>query len=127
MDNIATVADQTSEAFSSTSKGNTQAMMELGQLWVAGFRKFSNIMGTASQAHFDHVTTTIKAMCHVRTVQGALELQMAAACTSIAQAVANSNKLSTASMELADQGMAPLKARMEKAVARFSSMNADLA
>lgn len=117
MDNIATVIDQPATAL----KGNTQALMEAGRIWADGCRNLSDIMATASQAHLDHMTATLKAMSDVKTFKGAMELQVAAACTSMEQAIANSSKLSTASMALADQGMAPIKARMDLAMARYTS------
>ena len=122
MDNVTTIAeaDQSSGSF----KGNTQAMMEFGHIWAAGCRNLSDIMATSSQAYFDHVTNTMKAMSDVRTIKGAMELQMAATRTAVEQAVASSSKLSIASMEFADQGMAPIKARMDATMARFSSARA---
>ena len=123
MDTVAKITDQTSASF----KGNTQAMMELGQIWAAGCRNVSNIIATASQSHLDHMTTTMKAMSDVRTIKGAMELQMSAARTSMEQAVSTTSKLSTASMELADQGMAPMKACMDSTMARFTSIKSDLA
>ena len=123
MDTVTTIADQTSRSSTSGAfKGNTQAMMEFGQIWAASCRTMSDIMTSASQAYFDHMTTTMKAMSDVRTIKGAMELQMAATRTSMEQALANSSKLSTASMEFADQGMAPIKARMDVTMAKFSSM-----
>ena len=122
MDNVTAIADQASEAPTAGAfKSNTQAVMEFGHIWAAGWRNISDIMTSASRAHLDHMTATMKAMSDIKTIKGAIDLQMAAIQTSIDQAVTNSSKLSTASMKFADQGMAPIKARMDATMARFSS------
>ena len=122
MDNVSMTSEQSSVALTS----NAKAMTDSGHIWAAGYHQISEIMANASLAYFDHVTTTLKALSDVRTMKGAVELQMSATRTSIEQAVTTS-KLTTASMELANQGMAPIKARMDATIARFTSTKSDLA
>ena len=97
MDNVSTMADQSSGLL----KSNTKDMMIFSQRWVTGCRNISDIMTTASKAHFNHMITTMKAMSDVRTIKDAMELQMAATLNSIEQVVTNTRKLSAASMEMA--------------------------
>jgi hypothetical protein len=122
MDSIVPVYDQPLKTFAS----NTQAIIEFSRIWAEGCRNISDIMVTATQAHFDHVTDTLKAMGDAKTIKGAMGLQMAATRTSIEQAVVNSNKLSNASISLANQGFAPLKARMDIAASSFAFSTPDL-
>ncbi len=116
MDNLQSSFEQTTQS----SRGTVDAVMESQKVWAAGFQNISEIMTAAAQAQFDHTLATIKAMSVAKTVKEAMDLQMAATRISFERALANTGKLSDASMSLVEQGIAPITAQMTMSLEKLA-------
>ncbi len=116
MDNLQTSIEQTTKS----SQGNVEAVMASQKIWAAGFQNISEIMTAAAQAQFDHTIATIKAISGAKSVKEAIDLQMAATRTTFERALANTGKLSDASMALVEQGIAPITAQMTMSLEKLS-------
>jgi phasin family protein len=111
---------RTSEGMTSFSQGNIEAIMQSGRVWSAGVQALSQSMAASAQARFDHAMATWKALSGVKSVREVLDLQTGLARKSFETALADTGKLTEASLKLTEQTMAPLTARLTVAMDKFS-------
>lgn len=111
---------KTAEEFVSFSQGNVEALMKCGQIWATGMQDMSKSFAATAQAHLDQTVSTWKALAGVKSIKEAMDLQTNLARSSVETAVAETGKLTDASMKLAEQTMAPITARVTLAVEKFS-------
>ena len=77
-----------------------------------------------AQASFDETMSTFKALSSAKSLKDAFELQASLARTTIEKTLAESGKLTDASMKLTEQTLAPLTARVSLAVEKFTKVAA---
>ncbi len=112
-------AMKSAEEFLSFGQGNVEAMVKSGQIWAAGVQDLGKTVAATAQAQFDATVATVKAMTGVKSLKEAMDLQAALARTSVEKAVAETGKITDASLKLAEQTMAPLAARVTLVVEKF--------
>ena len=112
-------AIKTAEDMVSFGQGNVEAVMKSGQIWAAGVQDLGKTFAATAQAHMDQTVATFKALTSVKSLKEALELQSNLARSSVESAVAETGKLTDASMKLAEQAIAPITARVTLAVEKF--------
>ncbi len=112
-------AIKTAEEFVSFSQGNLEALVKSSQIWAAGVQDLGKQLAASAQAQVDQTMATWKALASVKSLKEAMELQSSLARSSVEKAVAETGKLTDASMKLAEQTFAPLTARMSLAAERF--------
>ncbi len=110
---------KTAEEFVSFGQGNVEAIMKCGQIWAAGVQDLSKSFAATAQAQLDQTVSTWKALAGVKSLKEAMELQTSVARSSMEVAVAETGKLTDASMKLAEQTIAPISARVTLAVEKF--------
>lgn len=113
-------AMKTAEEMLSFGQGNLEAVMKSGQIWVAGVQDLSKTFAATAQAQLDHTVSTWKALAGVKSLKEAIDLQSNLARSSVETAVAETGKLTDASMKLAEQALQPITARVTLAVEKFS-------
>jgi phasin family protein len=113
-------AMKTAEELVAFSQGNVEAMVKSGQVWAAGVQDISKQIAATAQASFDETVSTFKALSSVRSLKDALELQTSFARATMEKTLAESGKLTDASMKLTEQALAPLTARVSLAVEKFA-------
>jgi phasin family protein len=111
---------KTAEEFVSFGQGNVEAMMKSSQIWAAGIQDLGKQFAATAQAQFDETVSVFKAMSGVKSIKEAIDLQSTLARSSMEKAVAETSKITDASMKLAEQAIAPITARMTLAVEKFS-------
>ena len=67
----------------------------------------------------DQTVATVKALAGVKSLKEAVDLQSSLARASLEKAVAETGKLTDASLKLAEQTLAPITARVTLAVEKF--------
>ena len=112
-------AMKTAEEFVSFSQGNVEAVMKSGQIWAEGVQAFGKTFAATAQAHMDQTMNTWKALAGVKSLKEAVELQTNLARGAVEAVVAETGKLTDASMKLAEQTLAPITARVTLAVEKF--------
>lgn len=112
-------AMKSAEEFLSFGQGNIDAFVKSGQIWTAGVQDIGKTVAANAQAQLDATVATIKALTGVKSLKEALDLQAALARTSVEKAVAETGKLTDASLKLAEQTMAPIAARVTLVVEKF--------
>jgi phasin family protein len=112
-------AMKTAEEFMSFGQGNVEAVLKSGQIWAEGVQEFGRTFAATAQAQLEQTMNTWKALAGVKSLKEAVELQANLARSSVETAVAESGKLTDASMKLAEQAFAPITARVTLAVEKF--------
>ena len=112
-------AMKTAEELVTFGQGNFEAMVKSGQIWATGMQDLGKQVAASAQAQMDQTMATLKALAGVKSLKEAIELQSTLARSSVEKAVAETGKLTDASMKLAEQTMAPITARVSLAVERF--------
>lgn len=110
---------KTAEQFLSFGQGNVEAIVKSSQIWVAGVQDLSKHVAATAQAQLDQTVSAWKALAAAKSLKEALDLQTGLARTSLEKAVAETGKLTDASLKLAEQAMAPITARVTLAVEKF--------
>ena len=113
-------AMKTAEEVMAFSQGNLEAMVKCGQIWAAGVQDIGKQIAANAQASFDETMTTFKAMSSVKSLKDALDLQAGLARSTLEKTLAESGKLTDASMKLTEQALAPLTARVNLAMEKFA-------
>jgi phasin family protein len=113
-------AMKTAEELMTFSQGNLEAMVKCGQIWAAGVQDIGKQIAANAQASFDDTMSTFKAMSSVKSLKDAFDLQASLARSTLEKTVAESGKLTDASMKLTEQALAPLTARVNLAMEKFA-------
>jgi phasin family protein len=114
-------AMKTTEDFMAFSQGNVEAMIKASQIFTTGMQDLSKHLAVSTQASVEESMATAKALSGVKSVKEAVELQTGFARTLVEKMVAETSKLTDASLKITEQAIAPLTARMTKAVETFST------
>jgi phasin family protein len=112
-------AMKTAEDLVSFGQGNIEAFTKAGQIWAAGVQELGKQVAATAQAQMDQSVATFKALAGVKSFKEAIDLHSSLARSSVEKAVAETGKLTDASLKLAEQAMAPLTARVTLAVEKF--------
>jgi phasin family protein len=112
-------AMKTTEDLVSFGQGNFEAFAKAGQIWATGMQDLGKQVAATAQAQVDQTVATFKALAGVKSFKEAVDLQTSLARSSVEKAVAETGKLTDASLKLAEQTFAPLTARVTLAVEKF--------
>ncbi len=110
---------KTAEEFVSFGQGNIEAFVKSSQIWTAGVQDLSKHVAATAQAQLDQTVSAWKAIVGAKSLKEAIDVQTGIARASIEKAVAETGKLTDASLKLAEQTLAPLTARVTLAVEKF--------
>jgi phasin family protein len=113
-------AVSTAEELVAFNQGNLEAIIKAGQIWSAGVQDLSKHIAAAAQASLDEGIATFKALSSVKSLKDAYELQTAFARSALEKSLAESGKLTDASIKLTEQALAPITARVTVAVEKLS-------
>ncbi len=109
-------AMKTAEELVAFSQGNMEAIVKSSQIWATGMQDLSKHMAAAAQSSLDETMSAFKALSGVKSLKDAIELQSALARSLMEKSMAESGKLTDASLKLTEQTMAPITARVTVAV-----------
>lgn len=110
---------KSAEDFVSFGQGNVEAFVKSGQIWAAGVQALSKTFAATAQAQMDATVSTMKALSGVKSLKDAVELQTSLARTSVETVMAETGKLTDASLKLAEETIAPIAARVTLAMDKF--------
>ncbi|KAA5608043.1 phasin family protein [Rhodovastum atsumiense] len=112
-------AFKTVEDLVAFNQGNFEAFVKSGQIWFAGVQDLSKAVAATAQAQIDATVATVKALAGVKSLKEAVDLQTGLARSHVEKVVAETSKLTDASLKLAEQSWAPINARVTLAVEKF--------
>jgi phasin family protein len=113
-------AMKTAEELVAFGQGNMEALVKSGQIWAAGVQDISKQIAANAQASFDETMSTFKAFSSVKSLKDAFDLQANLARATMEKTLAESGKLTDASLKLTEQTLAPITARVSLAVEKFA-------
>ena len=113
-------AMKTAEEFVTFGQGNLEAFVKSGQIWAAGMQDLHKQMAATAQAQFEETVATFKAIASAKSLKDAFDLQASLARGAIEKTLAESGKLTDASLKLTEQTLAPITARVTLAVEKFA-------
>jgi phasin family protein len=112
-------AVKTSEEMLAFSQGNMEALVKATQIYAAGFQDLSKHLAASSKTSLEESVAFSKSLMGIKSIKEAVDLQTGFAKSSIEKAVAESNKLTDATVKLTEQAIAPITARISLAVETF--------
>jgi phasin family protein len=115
-------AMKTAEELVAFSQGNVEAMVKSSQVWAAGVQDIRKQMTASAQASFEETVSTFKALSSVKSLKDAFELQASFARSTMEKTLAESGRLTDASLKLTEQALAPLTERVSIAVEKFAKV-----
>jgi phasin family protein len=110
---------KSTEDFVAFGQANLEAFVKSGQIWSAGVQELTKQFATSAKASFEESVSTFKAISTCKSVKEAMEMQSTFAKAALEKAMAESNKLTDASIKLTEQTLAPITARVTVAVETF--------
>jgi len=115
-------AMKTAEEMVSFSQGNVEALMKASQIFATGLQDISKHVAASSKHSTEEYVAFTKSLLGVKSVKEAVDLQSGFAKSSVEKAVAETSKITDASVKLAEQAIAPLTARLTLAVEKFGKI-----
>lgn len=111
---------KTTEELVAFGQGNVEAFVKSSQILATGLQDISKAWAATAQASFEESVSTFKALSGVKSLKEAVDLQSTVAKTNLEKAIAESGKLTDATIKLAEQAFAPLNARFTLAAEKFT-------
>lgn len=113
-------AMKTAEEIMTFSQGNIEALTRSSQIWSTGVQDLSKQVAASAQASIDETVGMFKALTSVKSLKDAIELQSSLTKSSLEKVMAQSGRLTEASVKLTEQALAPITARVTLAVEKFA-------
>ena len=107
------------EEFVAFGQANVEAFMKSSQILATGLQDLGKHVAATAQAQYDEAVANTKALTSVKSVKEAFDLQTSLAKAGFEKALAETGKLTDASVKLAEQVSAPIAARVTVAVEKF--------
>jgi phasin family protein len=116
-------AMKTAEEVIAFSQGNVEAMVKSSQIYATGFQEISKKLAAHNKAALEESVAFTKSLMGVKSVKEAMDLQSGFTRTTIEKLVAETSKVTDASVKLAEEALAPLTARVSVAVSSFGKVH----
>jgi phasin family protein len=113
-------AIKTTEELMAFGQGNVEALLKSSQIWAAGVQDLGKHVAATAQATMDETMATVKAISSVKSLKEAMDLQASFAKTAMEKMLAETGKITDASMKLAEQAIAPITERVTIATEKFA-------
>lgn len=114
-------AMKTTEELVAFGQGNVEAFVKAGQIFAAGLQDLSRQVAANTQATVEETVSTARALSGVKSVKEAVDLQTGFARSLLEKTIAETGKLTDASLKLTEQSIAPITARVTLAVEKFGT------
>jgi phasin family protein len=115
-------AMKTAEEMVSFSQGNMEAFVKASQIFTTGMQDISKHLAASTKTSSEEYVAFTKTLMGVKSVKEAVDLQSGFAKSSVEKAVAETSKITDASVKLAEQAIAPITARLTLAVEKFGKI-----
>lgn len=101
------------------NKGNLEAFTKASQIWATGVQTLTKQAAATAKTSFEESVATFKTLSTMKSVKDVIELQTKFARTAFETAVAETNKIASASIKLTEETLAPIAARVTAATETF--------
>jgi phasin family protein len=114
---------KTTGKITSFGQGNVEAIMKSGQVWAAGCQDISKALAVTAQAQFDLTMSTWRALISGKSLKDVMEMRASVPQASFEKVLAETGRITDASVKLAEEAMAPIAARIAVALENFKSLS----
>jgi len=101
-------------------QGNIEAMTKSTQIWAAGVQDLSQQVAASFQTGFQEAMGAFKALATVKSLKQAIDLQSGFGRSALERAVSEQERLTAASIKLAESALAPITERARLAGDTFA-------
>jgi phasin family protein len=115
-------AMKSAEEMVAFSQGNMEAFVKASQIFTTGMQDISKHLAASTKHSSEEYVAFTKSLMGVKSVKEAVDLQSGFAKASVEKAVAETSKITDASVKLAEQAIAPITARLTLAVEKFGKI-----
>ena len=116
---IKSMADVT-QTLVTFSKQNLEAVTSATKIWTAGIQDLTAQFTSTAKANVEESMAAFKALTSVKSVKEAIDLQSTYSKNMVAKTLAETGRLTDASLKLTEQTLAPITARVAATVEVFS-------
>jgi phasin family protein len=106
--------------FAAAGKANLEAVTASGKIWAAGVQDLTKQFAATVQASYTDSVASFKALSAAKSLKDVIALQGDYSKAALAKIVAETTKVTQASIKLTEQALAPLQARVAVAVQGFA-------
>jgi len=103
-----------------TQQATGEAFVKSGQILAAGIQDLSKQAAATARGQFDETVSAFKALTAVKSFKDVFELQTGFARAAFEKTMAESSRLTDASLKLSEEAWAPIGARVGTVVESFS-------
>lgn len=114
-------AMKTTEDLVAFGQGNVEAFVKAGQIYASGLQGLSRHLAASAQASVEETVATAKALSGAKSMKEAVDLQSGFARSMMEKTVAETGRITEASLKLTEQAIAPITARVALAVEKFGT------
>lgn len=114
-------AMKNTEEMMAFGQGNFEALVKASQIFASGMQGISKQIASTTQNSVEETVAMTKALAGVKSVKEAVDLQTGFARSLMEKAVAETGRITDASLKLTEQTIAPLTARVTLAVEKFGA------
>jgi phasin family protein len=107
------------EELVSLGQANYEALLKAGQIWAAGLQDLAGQVVANAQVSLDETLAAFAALSSAKSPHEALDVQTRLAHAALEKALAESSRLTEASVKLLEQTLAPLTARATQTLETF--------
>ena len=111
---------KTAEDMIAFNQANVEAFVKSGQILAAGIQDLSKQAAATARGQFDETVSAFKALTAVKSFKDVFELQTGFARAAFEKTMAESSRLTDASLKLSEEAWAPIGARVGTVVESFS-------
>jgi len=115
-------AVKTTEEMVSFSQGNMEAFVKASQIFSTGLQDITRHLAASTKNSTEEYVAFTKSLMGVKSVKEAVDLQSGFTKSAVEKAVAETSKITDASVKLAEQAIAPITARLTLAVEKFGKI-----
>lgn len=113
-------ARKTAEDMVAFGQGNIEALTKSNQIWAAGVKELSQLATASMKASVEETVGVLKSLGGVKSLKEAIDLQSGFARNTLEKTVAETSRLTEASIKLTEEALAPLATRVNLAVEKFT-------
>lgn len=113
-------AMKTAEELLAFNQGNFEAIVKSGKIWSTGVQDLTQQVVASAQASFDETLANYRALATVKSLKEAMDLNTSFARSTMEKVVAETGRVTDATVKLTEQALAPLTQRFQLAMEKFA-------
>jgi phasin family protein len=114
---------KTTEKITSLGQENVEAMIQSGKIWAAGYQDIAMMIVSTAQAQIEQTISAWTALVSAKSLKEAMDFQSNLPHVSFEKTLAETGKITDASLKLTEETLAPIAARIADALEKLKSLS----